>query len=65
MFKSSLRRYRKVYILDYSNIVMVDKKCPYCEKMFSGQSDKQIDYLILIHKLSKHPDKIEIREKTI
>jgi len=42
---------------------MVEKKCDYCDKVINGANKKQLDYLILQHKISKHPDKIKITEE--
>ena len=38
-------------------------KCPYCDKVIEGTDSKQAETNLSIHKLFKHPDKIEIKEK--
>ena len=38
-------------------------KCPYCSNEIKCVTKEQGEYLLLQHKLSKHKDKIEIREK--
>ena len=38
-------------------------KCPYCDKKIKGVNQQQVDYFLLQHKLSKHKDKIIIKEK--
>lgn len=40
----------------------METKCRFCAKKISGQSDKQIDRLLLIHIVSKHPEMIKIKE---
>lgn len=36
---------------------MEEKKCPYCDKIIKGYSEKHIEYLLGQHILSKHKDK--------
>ncbi|GBE19375.1 hypothetical protein BMS3Abin17_00098 [archaeon BMS3Abin17] len=36
---------------------MIKKKCKYCEKEIEGYTEKQVDYLLEQHKLSKHKEK--------
>ena len=38
-------------------------KCPYCDKVFEGSTLNQIEKQLLIHKINKHPERIEIKEK--
>lgn len=38
----------------------MDKKCPYCEKTISGQSEKQVDFWLKIHIINKHSDRVQI-----
>jgi len=38
-------------------------KCKYCGNTIKGSSKGQIEALLLIHKIFKHRDKIEIKEK--
>ena len=40
---------------------MVEKKCDYCDKVFCG-SDKQIERMMLMHKIAAHRNKIKITE---
>ena len=48
---------------------MIEKKCPFCEKIIEGYTKKQVDYLLKQHILSKHKDKVNfhspIKEKNI
>lgn len=38
---------------------MQKKKCPYCDKIIDGYSEKHIEYLLNQHILSKHKEKIK------
>ena len=42
---------------------MVEKECEYCEKKFNGINDKQVDAQIIIHKVTRHSDRVELKEK--
>jgi len=42
---------------------MEKKKCPFCEKEIEGYTEKQVEYLMQQHILSKHKDKIEVKKK--
>ena len=42
---------------------MLDKKCDYCNKLIEGHTEKQVNYLLEQHILSKHRDKIKIGDK--
>jgi hypothetical protein len=37
--------------------------CRFCKKEIKGTSKSQIESLLLSHKINKHRDKIEIKEK--
>ena len=39
------------------------KKCKYCDKEIEGHTEKQIDSLMKQHLLSKHADRVELKEK--
>jgi len=39
------------------------KKCKYCDKEIEGHTEKQIESLMKQHLLSKHSDRVELREK--
>jgi len=39
---------------------MERKKCKFCEKVIEGYTIKQVDYMLMQHTLSKHPDRITI-----
>ena len=39
------------------------KVCKYCKKVITGYSEKQVEFLLMVHKLGHHPDKVEIVEK--
>lgn len=41
---------------------MIAKKCRYCEKIIEGYSEKQTNYLMNQHLLSKHGDMIIFNE---
>ena len=45
------------------NIKIFRITCKYCHQEIKGSSESQVEYLLLQHKLSKHKDKVEIREK--
>lgn len=53
----------KVYKGHYTTLLMEEIKCPYCSKIFKGLNKKQVESQLLIHKINRHADKIEIREK--
>ena len=40
----------------------MERKCEYCDKIFSGQSLKQLEWYVIMHKLRIHPDKVKIVE---
>ena len=42
---------------------MIKKKCKYCNKEIEGHTEKQVDYLMNQHLLSKHSDRVELKEK--
>ena len=42
---------------------MEKKKCDYCDKVIEGFSKKQVNVLMMQHKLARHSDKVEIKEK--
>jgi len=37
-------------------------KCKYCEKIIEGHTLNQVEYMMKQHLISKHLDKIEIKE---
>lgn len=39
------------------------KKCKFCDKEIETIDKNQLDYLMLQHLISKHKDKIEIKER--
>jgi len=39
---------------------MIKKKCKYCPKIVEGYTEKQTNYMLRQHILSKHPEKIKI-----
>ena len=41
---------------------MVEKSCDFCGREVVGSTEKQTDYLLLIHKINRHPEKMDIRE---
>lgn len=41
---------------------MVKKRCEYCGRLIIGTTEDQTEYLLLQHKISKHRDKLEIKE---
>ena len=41
--------------------MVVSKTCISCKKVIEGFSEKHADYLMLIHTLNKHPEKVKIR----
>jgi len=40
---------------------MIEKKCKYCDKKIEGHTEKQVDYMMKQHSLSKHPEKVKIK----
>lgn len=36
--------------------------CKYCNQEIKGTSEDQVNHLLLIHKMSKHKDKVEMKE---
>lgn len=38
-------------------------RCPFCDKTFEGSTLNQVEKQLLIHKVNKHPDKVEIKDK--
>jgi len=42
---------------------MIKIKCQFCEKEIEGYTEKQVNYLMQQHILSKHKDKIKVAEK--
>ena len=61
-----------IYILDYNKIYkqpilsyikMIEKTCSHCDKKIEGHTDKQAEYMLNQHILSKHPDKISIKNE--
>jgi hypothetical protein len=41
---------------------MKQRKCKYCDKRIEGHTEKQVDYMLMQHMLSKHPEKVRIEE---
>ena len=41
---------------------MEKKKCKYCERVIEGFTEKQVEHLYKLHLISKHLDKVEIKE---
>lgn len=41
---------------------MIKRRCEYCDKVFEAYSEDELSNQIIIHKIHKHPDKIEIKE---
>jgi hypothetical protein len=42
---------------------MIKIKCNYCNKEFEAHNEEQARKLLLVHKINKHPEKMEIKEK--
>ena len=38
-------------------------KCDFCDREFEGFTKNQVEKQLLIHKINRHSDKIEIKEK--
>ena len=55
---------RKVY-KDYTlyPTMVIKKSCDICKKKFEGTTEKQVDFQIAVHKISKHIDRIREKEK--
>ena len=41
----------------------MEKKCPYCNKIISGQTDRQIDQLMKMHIMNKHYNKVTLKKE--
>lgn len=41
---------------------METRECEYCDMKFEGATEKQVETQLTIHKITKHSDKVEIRE---
>jgi len=41
---------------------MITKKCKFCDKEIEGYTEKQVDYLMMQHMLSKHKEKLEVKK---
>ena len=41
---------------------MVNKICQYCYKKIEGSTQDQVDKLMLVHKINKHPNLVSVRE---
>jgi hypothetical protein len=42
---------------------MIVEKCPYCTKRFKGKTKHQVDVQVMVHKITKHTDKIKMTEE--
>lgn len=40
-------------------ITQYSDQCPYCDKIIKGTKDTQVNYLMKVHIMSKHPEKKE------
>lgn len=38
---------------------MIEKKCKYCDKKIEGHTEKQVEYMMKQHVISKHKDKVK------
>ena len=43
--------------------MVIKKSCDICKKKFEGTTEKQVDFQIAVHKISKHIDRIREKEK--
>lgn len=41
-----------------NKIIMESKKCPYCDKVVEGFTEKHVNSLLRQHIMAKHPEKI-------
>ncbi len=41
---------------------MIEAKCKYCNKIFQGINQEHANSQLSIHLISKHKDKVEIKE---
>ena len=41
---------------------MQQKKCPFCGKVIEGFTPGQVEFYWMQHCISKHPEKIEVKE---
>jgi hypothetical protein len=42
---------------------MIKKKCKYCPKVIEGHTESQVEHLMKQHLISKHSDKVDLKEK--
>ena len=42
---------------------MKQQKCKYCPKIIEGYTEKQVEHLMKQHVVSKHSDKVDLKEK--
>ncbi len=41
---------------------MEKRECPYCDKKFEGSTVNQVEKQLIVHKVTKHSDKVKIVE---
>lgn len=41
---------------------MIEQKCNHCDKVIQGHQKTQVEYMIMQHVMSKHPEKITVKE---
>jgi len=42
---------------------MINKKCPFCNKVIEGYTEKQVENMMKQHIMNKHKDKVIFLEK--
>ncbi len=42
---------------------MIKRKCKYCPKVIEGHTENQVEHLMKQHLISKHLDKVDLKEK--
>ena len=59
-----VRNFRPMHFTHFNkkNKNMIKKKCKYCNEKFEGSTEKEVDTKMVMHKLTKHRNKVEIKE---
>jgi len=44
---------------------MFEKRCEFCDKVFEGFSEKQVDNFLIQHIVSKHREFVEVKKNEV
>ena len=42
---------------------MIQDKCEYCDRVFEGYTEKQVNYLKAVHSIAKHPMEVKHNDR--